>query len=144
MIVAIFDGRCAICNTTRFIIRRLDWFKRVEFLDLHNRAEVETRFPWLSYEQAMGEIHVVDANSATFAGFRATRRMLREVPAGWPLWALLHVPLIGNWLGPRLYRFIAKHRYAINRLLGVDLATSSPSNDCDTGDGTGLCKIPQK
>ena len=144
MVVAIFDGRCAICNTTRFLVRRLDWFKRITFLDLHDREEIERCFPWLNHAQAMGEIHVVDAKGAVFAGFRGTRRMLREIPAGWPLWALLHLPLIGDWLGPHLYGFIAKHRYAINRLLGIDLGTASTLDSCDGTDGDGVCKIPQK
>lgn len=138
MIVAIFDGRCVICNTSRYILRRLDWFKRIEFLDLHNRVEVEARYPSISYEQAMGEIHVVDTNGAVSAGFKATRRMLREVPLGWPLWVVLRLPMIGDWLGPRLYRFIARNRYTINRLLGIDL---NKSDDCDTG--TGVCRLPE-
>lgn len=141
MLVAIFDGRCVICNTTRAIIRRVDWFNRITFLDLHDREEIESRFPWLNHEQAMGEIHVVDDKGKVFAGFRGTRRMLREIPIGWPLWILLHIPLIGNWLGSRLYRFIAKNRYAINRLMGVDLNTVSTSDNCDND---GLCKIPQQ
>jgi len=135
MTVAIYDGRCAICNTTRFIVTRLDWLKRVEFLDLHQRAEVTARFPAISHEQAMGEIHVVDADGKVYAGFKGTRRMLRDLPLGWPLWAILHLPIIGNWLGPWLYRFIARNRYAINRLLGVNL---DAADDCEDG----VCKLP--
>lgn len=137
MTVAIYDGRCAICNTTRFIVKRLDWFRRVEFLDLHERAEVEARFPQLSYEDSMGEIHVIADAGQVYAGFRGTRRMLRDLPLGLPLWALLHLPIIGDWLGPRLYRFIAARRYTINRLLGVEL--DSAEDACTDG----VCKLPR-
>jgi predicted DCC family thiol-disulfide oxidoreductase YuxK len=126
--VAIYDGRCIICNTTRRIVGLLDWMKRVEFLDLHQQGEVEARYPQIDHVQAMGQIHVVADGG--------TRRMLRDLPLGLPLWALLHLPIIGTWLGPNLYKFIARNRYTINRLLGVDLAKEE--NDCIDG----VCKIP--
>jgi predicted DCC family thiol-disulfide oxidoreductase YuxK len=44
--------------------------------------------------------------------------MLREVPLGWPLWLLLQVPGM-SWVGERVYGWIARNRYTINRLLGV-------------------------
>src|SRR5262245_12259989 len=86
--VAIFDGRCVICNTTRRIIQLLDWFHRVEFLDLHDRTQVEQRYPWLNMDEAMGQIHVIADGGQVYPGFAGTRRMLRAVPLGLPLWAL--------------------------------------------------------
>lgn len=138
MITAVYDGNCVICNTTRRIVTALDWLNRVEFLDLHHRDEVERRFSFLDYAASMGEIHVVDSDDRVFPGFLGTRRMLRELPLGLPLWALLHVPGVSHWLGPALYRFIARHRYRINRLLGVDL--EQREQDCIDG----VCKIPQR
>ncbi len=138
MITAIYDGNCVICNTTRHIIKALDWFNRVEFLNLHQRHEVESRYPFMDYAACMGEIHIIDGQNRVFAGFKGTRRMLREVPFGLPLWGLLHLPIIGNWLGPRLYKFIASNRYSINRLLGVEL--EQVDQDCIDG----VCKIPQR
>lgn len=134
MITALFDGHCVICQSTRRIIKSLDWFNQVEFLDLHNKPLVETRYPQLDHESMMGEIHVV-ADDTIYAGFAATRRMLKAVPLGFPIWLILQLPGM-NWLGPKIYRFIATNRYAINRLFGVDLSTD---DDCVDG----VCKIPQ-
>lgn len=134
MVVALFDGRCVICQGTRRTIKSLDWFNRVEFMDLHKKAEVEARFPELEHDAMMGEIHVV-ADDKLYAGFEGTRRMLKEVPLGFPLWALLHIPGM-SWLGPRIYSFIAKNRYAVNRFFGVELE--------DDGCEDGFCKIPQR
>jgi predicted DCC family thiol-disulfide oxidoreductase YuxK len=134
--VAIYDGRCVICNTTRRIVGFLDWMKRVEFLDLHQQGEVEARYPQINHEEAMGQIHVVADGGKVYEGFDGTRRMLRDLPLGLPLWALLHLPIVGTWLGPNLYKFIARNRYTINRLLGVDLEKAE--NDCIDG----VCKIP--
>lgn len=139
MLTAIYDGRCVICNTTRRVVTVLDWFGQIEFLDLHRQETVAERYPFIDHEQAMGEIHVVDARARVFAGFAGTRRMLRSLPLGWPLYVLLRLPIIGGWLGPRVYRFIAHNRYRINRLLGVDLAAEEAApGDCDEG----VCKVP--
>lgn len=139
MLTALYDGHCVICNTTRRIVRVLDWFKRVEFLDLH-QPEAKARFPQIDHAKAMGEIHVIDPTGSVFAGFYGTRRMFRALPLGLPFWAILRLPIIGGWVGVRVYRFIAKHRYAINRLLGVDLAQTQAENAlCDDA---GVCKIP--
>lgn len=131
MVTAIFDGYCVICQSTRRTVKALDWLHRVEFLDLHESAKVEARFPQLDFEQLMGQIHVIEENGRVFAGFDGTRRMLRELPIGFPLWLLLHLPG-ANWLGPRVYRLIARNRYQINRFFGVELP------DCVDG----ACKIP--
>lgn len=139
MLTALYDGHCVICNTTRRLVRALDWFKRVKFLDLH-QPEAQMRYPHIDHAKAMGEIHVIDPSGRIFAGFYGTRRMFRALPLGLPVWAILRLPIIGDWLGVRVYRFIAKHRYAINRLLGVDLAKIEAEEAlCDD---TGMCKIP--
>lgn len=134
MVTALFDGRCVICQTTRAIMNALDWFGRVEFLDLHDKVVVESRYPHMNHDAMMGEIHVITADGDVFAGFDATRRMLREVPLGAPLWGLLQLPGM-SWLGPQIYKFIARNRYAINRLLGVEL---DKQDDCVDG----VCKVP--
>lgn len=128
-ITAIFDGRCVICQGTRRVVRALDWLKRVEFLDLHAHEQVAHRYPQLDAAAMMGEIHVVDGRGGLYRGFLGTRRMLRELPLGWPLWALLHLPGM-TWLGGRIYRFIAHRRYSINRLLGVDLGPDCADGYC--------------
>lgn len=133
MTTAIYDGQCVICNQTRRVIGALDWLNRVEFLDLHDHDEVSQRYPWLDQAQLMGEIHVVAPDGHTYPGFYGTRRMLRDVPLGFPVWAVLYLPGM-TWVGKRVYRWIARNRYAINRLVGVEL------DECEDG----VCKIPPK
>jgi len=134
MITALYDGHCVICQTTRRIIKALDWLHRVEFLDLHDAAAVMQRYPDLDYYDMMGQIHVIDGRGRVYPGFDGTRRMLRELPAGFPFWLLLHLPGM-RWVGVRVYRWIATHRYAVNRFFGVEL----PQDDCEDG----ICKLPQ-
>lgn len=129
MAVAIYDGKCLICNQSRRLYTRLDWFKRIEWLDLHQWDEVSRRYPQVTYEACMGQMHLVTPDGKLLGGFKAARRTMRDLPLLWPAWALLYVPGI-DWLGDKTYRFIARHRYRINKLFGVDI--------CEDG----VCKLP--
>lgn len=132
MVTAIYDGYCVICNQTRRTINLLDWLNRVEFLDLHDTKQVQSRFPTLDYETLMGQIHVVDDDGTTLhRGYFGTRRMLRELPLGFPLWLLTFIPGM-NFVGKRVYRWVARNRYQINKAFGVELP------DCTDG----VCKLP--
>lgn len=132
MVTALFDGYCVICQSTRKTINALDWFNRVEFLDLHEQDTVESRYPDIDYDQLMGEIHVVDTEGGLHAGYYGTRRMLKEVPLGFPIWLILQIPRM-DWIGTRVYKFIARNRYQINKLVGNEIP------DCVDE----VCKIPQ-
>lgn len=131
MITALYDGYCVICQATRRTIKALDWGHRVEFLDLHAHDAVRARYPHLEHTSLMGEIHVIDGEGRLYAGFMGTRRLLREVPLGFPVWLLLQLPFMTP-LGKRIYRFIARRRYAVNRFFGVTL------QPCDDDQ----CRIP--
>ena len=129
MLAALYDGKCVICRSTCDAIRALDWLKRIEFIDAHDAAW-QDRYPKLALERLMAEIHVIDEAGTVFAGFAGSRRMLREVPLGAPLWLLLQLPGLER-IGRRAYRFIARRRYRVNALLG------KASSDC----GDGGCKL---
>jgi predicted DCC family thiol-disulfide oxidoreductase YuxK len=128
MTTAIYDGYCVICKQTKTAVTALDWLHRVEFLDLHNWDEVNKLYPQLDYEQAMGQMHVLTDDGQLIGGFPAVRRLLRDLPLGYPIWLLLHLPGM-NTLGNIVYRFVARNRYRINKLFGAPV--------CE--DGT--CKI---
>ncbi len=133
-VVALYDGHCVICNTSRRLIGAFDRVRRIEWLDLHQREEVAARYPDYNHAEMMGEIHVV-ADGRLYRGLEATRRLFRAVPIFWPLYGLLRLPIIGTWLGPKVYRFIARHRYTINRWAGAPV--TEPESDCDDG----VCKV---
>jgi predicted DCC family thiol-disulfide oxidoreductase YuxK len=126
MTTATYDGNCVLCQQTRRIIQALDWLNRVEFLNIHDWETVQARFPDEDFDTAMGAIFVFTADGRRLSGFPAMRQLLRELPLGFPFWLLLHLPGM-NWMGAKVYRFIAHHRYQINRWLGVDLETCSNS-----------------
>jgi len=128
MTTAIYDGNCVICQQTRRVVRALDWLHRVEFLDVQQWDKVYSRYPQVDYNAAMGAMHVMTDDGQMMAGFFGVRRLLRELPLGYPLWLLLHLPGM-SWLGSKVYAFIASHRYQINKLVGASV--------CENG----TCKV---
>jgi predicted DCC family thiol-disulfide oxidoreductase YuxK len=128
MTTAIFDGNCVLCQQTRRIVLALDWLNRVEFIDVQQWDKVYARYPQVDYNEAMGAMHVMTQDGQMLAGFLGVRRLLRELPLGYPIWLALHLPGMG-WLGNHVYRFIAKHRYQINKWFGAPV--------CDNG----VCKV---
>lgn len=119
MVTVLYDGQCVICNQTKRAISALDWLGRVTWLDVHDRAAVARVAPSLDRETALGQVHVLYPDGRLVGGFEGTRAMLRQVPLGLPLWLIASLPGVRGWLGPLVYRFIARHRYRINRLVGA-------------------------
>ncbi|MCY3781373.1 MAG: DUF393 domain-containing protein [Chloroflexi bacterium] len=120
MLTALYDGNCVICQSSCASLRALDWRRRIEFVDLHDNERWRRRYPDLHFEELMGQIHVLDQDGRLYSGFRAGRRMLKEVPLGLPLWLLLQLPGM-DWIGRRVYRFVARRRYRVNKLFGRTL-----------------------
>lgn len=117
-VIALYDGQCLVCKGTKRALLALDWRKRVQFVDLHDRSRAALVAPGLEQTAALGQIHAIDERGQIDAGFRAVRRLLRELPLGFPLWLLLHIPGM-SLLGEQAYRFIARRRYILNRWLGA-------------------------
>lgn len=118
MLTVLYDGYCVICQQTKRIVGVLDWFHRVEFLNIHDWDVVSQRYPTLDFEQAMGQVHAMSSTGAMYGGFFGMRRMLRELPLGFPLWLVLHIPGM-SWIGQKVYGLIASNRYRINKAFGA-------------------------
>lgn len=114
-------------------MQKLDWRLQIEFLDLHAHKVVQRRFPQLANRDLMGAMHVVDSHQTVYSGFAGIMQLLKAVPLGIPFWLVFSLPGLHR-LGPKAYRWVANHRYAINRLLGIDLPET-----CEDG----ICKLPE-
>ena len=132
MLTALYDGNCLICQSTCTTVRAFDWLKRIDFVNLHEDEAWRGQQHDLKRDQLMGEIHVLDQEGRLYAGFQGTRRLLKELPLGFPFWLLLQLPGMDG-VGRRVYRYIARRRYRINALFGNELP------DC----GAGKCKMLQ-
>jgi predicted DCC family thiol-disulfide oxidoreductase YuxK len=77
-------------------------------------------------------MHVIRPDGRLYAGYAALRQISRELPLLFWIFPLLYLPGV-TWAGPRLYRWIATHRYELNRLFG------GPT-ECESG----ACKIHKR
>jgi predicted DCC family thiol-disulfide oxidoreductase YuxK len=127
--VVVYDGLCGLCTQSVAVMKRLDWLHRLEYLDAQDWDRVHARFPQLDQEAILGQIHIVAPGGRIYVGYEGVRHVIRDFPLVFWLYPLLFVPGV-TWLGPRIYRWIAAHRYAISRRLGHPVS-------CENG----LCKV---
>ena len=92
-------------------LRRLDWSRRLSFLDLHD-PRVAKRYPDLSYDQLMAEMWVVTSQGTRYGGADALRYLSRRLPTLWPIAPIMHVPF-SRWFWRWAYRWVAHRRYLL-------------------------------
>lgn len=124
----LYDGHCGLCRQSVRVLRRLDWQQRLVMVDVQDRQALETAYPQLEHEALMSAIHVVKPNGRVLTGFFGLRYLAHLLPLLWPTLAFLYGPG-ADWYGPKLYGWVARRRYAINRYFGAS---------CETG----VCKLP--
>jgi len=121
---AFYDGECIVCQSVKFVLRRMDWNSKIRWTDLHDKALVQQQMPEIDYERdydaIMSEIYVKTDEHGVLKGFEGARHLLGLTPLGRPVWALLWLPGV-DLLGDSAYKFISRNRYRINRLVGRDL-----------------------
>lgn len=104
----VYDGECDFCRSALLVVRFLDVFRLVSYLDFHD-PEALRMVPGVRAEEAELAMIVVDRNGRQFSGFDAFRALAWRLPSLWLLAPFLYLPGV-PWLGRRLYRWIASHR----------------------------------
>jgi predicted DCC family thiol-disulfide oxidoreductase YuxK len=128
-----YDGACGLCRPTVAVLRRLDLRHRVEFLDVHRDwPAIHERFPQLSREACLTDMHAIDSTGRMFAGFETYRALAHVLPLGWVVLPFLYVPPV-PWLGRRVYREIADRRHPAACAVPVRPTISPASSDADRG-----------
>jgi predicted DCC family thiol-disulfide oxidoreductase YuxK len=115
--VVVYDGSCGLCIRSVRLIRRLDWLHALEYLDAQDREQVHARYPQLDQRAILGQMHLVAPDQRVHVGYQGIRCLLGDLPLVAWLYPLSFLPGI-TWLGPRVYRWIAAHRYQISGVFG--------------------------
>ncbi len=101
------DGACAFCQWTRARIEPWDTRGVLRFRD-YNDPLIAAETPF-STEQLAQEMHLRAPDGTWSVGFEAWVKILRELPGlAWLGKLLGTTPL--RRLGPRAYRWVARHR----------------------------------
>jgi predicted DCC family thiol-disulfide oxidoreductase YuxK len=109
-LAVLYDGACASCRASAEVVRDFDNSDTLDLFDFHDH-ELRARFPDLTLEALMDELHVVDDRGNLWRGARAVNQILRQQHGlrGLLAW-LWYLPGFA-WLADRQYKRIARSRY---------------------------------
>lgn len=100
-----YDGQCGMCRRTTRLLRAVDWFGRLNFVDMTSIPAADLP---VDPEAAMKGMPMRTRDGRTLVGFPAVRRALAQTPLA-PLAWLLYLPVISA-AGAAAYRHIAAGR----------------------------------
>jgi predicted DCC family thiol-disulfide oxidoreductase YuxK len=111
--LVLYDGQCPLCRKSVGILRRLDWFRRLAYVDARDGAHLPPHAPPLEPGRLLEEMHLLAPEGGrVYHGFAAFRWMAWRLPLLWPLAPFLYVPGVPA-LGQRLYLWVARNRFRL-------------------------------
>jgi len=111
----LYDGQCGFCLASVQRLQAVDWFHWVRLRDFHREPDLSALHPQLTPERCRSEMVLLEAeHGRLFGGFHAFRRLCVRLPLLRPLLPLVYLPGAA-WIGTRVYRWVAEHRYLLHR-----------------------------
>lgn len=121
-----FDGNCPLCLRSRKIMKLMDLFARVDFVDF--RPLKSKQLPkGVNLENLEGEMHLVTPKGKVLKGFEAFRWMSARLPATFWLTPLFYMPSAA-FFGKKIYRWVARNRLVLVKVKGAD---KCPLHGCE-------------
>lgn len=96
-----FDSGCPLCTREVAIMRRLDWFNRVDFIDIYT-AESCPLDPLLLLQR----FHAQETHGSIVSGAEAFAALWRHLPLLRPLGEFARIPLVLNGLERAYCKFL--------------------------------------
>ena len=121
-LVVMYDRDCGLCTATAKRLRRWDRHGRLEMLSLQDAA-VSDR-PAVAdtarTHPVLAQLHVLDeASGRVDAGGDAALAIATALPGGWLVRPFRRIAPV-RWIVGAFYDFVANHRHAIGRRLGLE------------------------
>lgn len=114
--VLIYDGACGFCRGGVSWVSRRAMRGQFEFLPCQ-AAERRARYPWMREEACLEAMQLILPDGRLLVGDAAIPEILRRL-RGWRWVAgLFRLPGM-EILAPRLYAWVARHRYQISCMIG--------------------------
>jgi predicted DCC family thiol-disulfide oxidoreductase YuxK len=109
--VVLFDGDCGFCRRMVSLLARCDRGGTFATVPASRRHEV-AGLPALTDASLTGAMHLVLPDGHVFAGGDAVREILRRLPGGAPVAAILGLPPVRP-IVDRGYRLVAANRHRL-------------------------------
>lgn len=109
----LFDGDCAFCRKSVDLLRKLDWNRRLDFVNVRDAEHPLLANPAVGQAPLLEQMHVLTPDGARLhQGFGAFRWLAWRLPLFWPVAPLLYLPGVPA-LGQKLYLWIARNRFRL-------------------------------
>ena len=106
----VYDGECDFCKSSLLVVRFLDTFQQITFVNSHNPAALAAT--GVSFENAESAAYAVRPDGRQFAGFDAFRQVAWNLPLTAFLAPILYIPGIPQ-LGRRGYEWVKNNRHRL-------------------------------
>ncbi len=114
----LFDGGCPFCQREIDFIRSRDKFNYILFVDIDSPNYNPDLFRGISYRDAMGTVHAINAAGDVIKGVRVFREAYRLIGLGW-----IYLPTTWPIFRPfvdQLYEIWARWRFSLTRRPSLD------------------------
>ncbi len=112
----LYDEACPLCAFQMRLLKRLDWFDRIEFFPLSD-ARAARIAPDLRREDLLEAIHCITREGHIHRGARCLRFVGLRIPLLVPLALFLWFPGV-IWIAEKFYMWISRRRYWLSRIFG--------------------------
>ena len=106
----LYDGKCPFCQNSVQILKVIDFFRILTYVDLHEIQDFKALHPQLTKELALSQLYLLEPNGKIYGGFDVFRRICFLMPLLYPVILIAYFPGM-RWIGPFVYRLIAKNRF---------------------------------
>jgi predicted DCC family thiol-disulfide oxidoreductase YuxK len=108
-ISVVYDGSCGMCKRAVAVLKVFDWTNTLDIMNLRDWSAVAARFPQLEETACIRDMHAVDLDGTTHAGYDAYQAIAWRLPLFAPFAWLMYLPPLPG-LGRKLYRRVADNR----------------------------------
>ena len=106
-----FDSQCPLCIREIALMRRLDWFKRVDFIDIYTTQSCP-----LEPKLLLQRFHAQEIDGPIISGAAAFAALWRQLPLLRAIGELARIPTVLKLLESAYIKFLA-YRPILQRLL---------------------------
>ena len=106
-----FDSHCPLCIREIALMRRLDWFKRVDFIDIYAAPSCP-----LEPQLLLQRFHAQETNGPVISGAAAFAALWRHLPLLRPIGELARLPTVLRLLEWAYIKFL-NYRPRLQKLL---------------------------
>ncbi len=111
--LVLYDGECPLCLKSVELLKRFDWLKRLDYVNVREADKVPARQPPLEPKRLLEEMHLITPDGRrVYHGYEAFRWMAWRLPLFCWLAPLMYIPGLPA-LGQRIYLWVAKNRYRL-------------------------------